>query len=483
MNRILKLAAGAAIVMALVAAGFAHADINQAGTTAANFLSVGSGARVLGMGGATLGLTDDISSGAWNPAAVAWAQRGELVLSHAGLDDGSAQEWLGYGGRFGNSRTSWMVSGLYQGLGGIEGRDASNNPTGTLNASSMAFGAHVAHRVNESFGVGFAAKGVSEQLAGSSGLGMTFDAGATYRTGNLGFALAGQNMGGQMRYSGVPYPFPWNVGAGVAYTLPQSGVRLALDANFPKAYYNDVRLGAEWRWREMLALRAGYRHEMSDLGNDPLSGPSFGLGAGHNGYWLDYGYLIPSDGEAQHRVGFHFTPGNFGGGGDGYGSIESMEPQRRPAKATPAPKPVAAKPVKAAKSLKPVEAPKAEVAKAEPKPTQSKQADESMSVTPAVRPSESKIAPVPVGATETKAAPAPPEPEKVEAPKIESKPAPPAQEAAPQKRPDKVTVKDGDTLYSIAKRYGLSVPEVMMENNLVNESVKPGQVLRIPKKR
>lgn len=41
-----------------------------------------------------------------------------------------------------------------------------------------------------------------------------------------------------------------------------AGLRVALDANFPNVYYQDVRIGAEWRWRDLLALRAGYRREL-----------------------------------------------------------------------------------------------------------------------------------------------------------------------------------------------------------------------------
>src|SRR6185312_14276391 len=138
--RILKLGVGAAILMALVAAGFAHADENAAGTTAANFLTMGSGPRTLAMGGATIGVGDELGSLTWNVGALGWMNRTEVLISHAGLENESAQEWAAIGGRFGESHTRWSVSGLYQGDGSFEGRDASNNPTGSFNASSIAIG-------------------------------------------------------------------------------------------------------------------------------------------------------------------------------------------------------------------------------------------------------------------------------------------------------------------------------------------------------
>ena len=49
-------------------------------------------------------------------------------------------------------------------------------------------------------------------------------------------------------------------------------------------------------------------------------------------------------------------------------------------------------------------------------------------------------------------------------------------------RPDKVKVKSGETLADIAKRWGNSVPAIMMENNMVRDTVKPGQTLKLPPK-
>ena len=42
----------------------------KVGTTAAQFLKIGVGARALGMGGAQVGVTGDICSIYWNPAAL-----------------------------------------------------------------------------------------------------------------------------------------------------------------------------------------------------------------------------------------------------------------------------------------------------------------------------------------------------------------------------------------------------------------------------
>lgn len=315
--RIATLFIGAALVMLLVAAGFAHADQDRSGTAAASFLSVGAGAGIQGMGGATLGRGGNLNAAAWNPAALGLMNETEFALSHAGLADQTLQEWVAVGGRAGRLGTRWSLSGLYRGEGTIEGRDASNAPTGDVAVSTTALGVHLAQPFAGLATVGLGLKWVSDRLGPVSGSGVTFDAGVLVRTRLVGFGVVAQNVGGRMNYDGARYPFPTSYGAGVALAPPGTGLTLALDANFPNAYYRDLRTGVEWSWRDRVALRAGYRTELGAPEGERLTGPTFGMGAGLHGLWLDYGYLIPGEGEGQHRLGLTLRPGKLSwSGGD-----------------------------------------------------------------------------------------------------------------------------------------------------------------------
>jgi len=98
------------------------------------------------------------------------------------------------------------------------------------------------------------------------------------------------------------------------------GLSAAVDWNFPNAYYNDLRGGVEYRWHEAVALRAGYRRELgTDPKTEPLTGPSFGLGAGSRGLWFDYAYLPSNLGATEHRIAVTFTPSRAGLGADPFG--------------------------------------------------------------------------------------------------------------------------------------------------------------------
>ncbi len=487
--------------------GVAHAGIDNAGTTAGNFLSVGSGASILSMGGATLGSGTDLHAAAWNPAALGYLSETQFAVGHSALAMESAQEWLAAGGRLSHGATRWSVDALYQSEGGFEGRDALNNSTGSFKVSNMALGARLARPFGNAMHAGLGVRWVNENLGDAKGSGLGFDAGLQAHSGPFGFGLAARNVGGKLKYAAGSYDLPGVFGAGISWSHPTAGVRVNLDANFPNAYYNDVRLGAEWRWQDRLALRAGYRKELNAPSDEPLSGPSFGLGVGAGGMWLDYGFLVGgSEVQGQHRIGLTFRPGLLKGG-----LAAAAEPTVEPSHRRPPSEPVAladptpstGKPLRLtlvadasagpssrrasepeARLLvasRPVRAPKLMVsdperepsAKRESKPKQAASvgaAPVAMTdeVAPIKQPSVVEAQPVASRAPQVEIVrPAP-----VKAPEV---PTP-----KPVARPTVVVVKAGETLAGLARLYENSVTALMMENNLVSDQVKPGQKLRLP---
>jgi hypothetical protein len=331
-------------VLLVLSPGAARGGIEKAGTTAANFLSVGADAALLGMGGAALGVGGDLGAAAWNPAALGSMDQLQVLFAHADLSNQDRQEWASVGGPGGTLGMHWALNGLFQSDGGIDGRDASNNPTGTFGTSSSAFGLQLARPLGPNFSAGLGAKYVNEKLAGVSGSGATFDAGLSMRSGMLGFGVVAQNVLGRMTYDTATYPFPSSVGCGVSLTDPARGLRVALDANVPAAYYPDIRGGIEWLWKGSFALRAGYRAELGAAPGDPLAGPTFGMGAGVSGFWIDYGYLMAGGGNGQHRLGLSFHPGGSesaagttGGGSPSHASATADRDARRPASGATSP--------------------------------------------------------------------------------------------------------------------------------------------------
>ena len=71
------------IALALPAQAQLFRSTAKVGTTAAQFLKIGVGARAIGMGGAQTGVTGDISAIYWNPAALSRMNiNSELMFNH-----------------------------------------------------------------------------------------------------------------------------------------------------------------------------------------------------------------------------------------------------------------------------------------------------------------------------------------------------------------------------------------------------------------
>ena len=281
----------------------AAAGDESAGTRAAAFLGGGSSPEVLGMGGATLALSRDVQGAGWNPAALAWLAGPQLVLAHTELADQASQEWAGFAGRLhlGDARVG--LAALYRDEGTIAGRDANNLPTGDVAANDLALTLQLARPFGERLSAGGAMHFVSQRIGDDGGVGAAFDAGAQLRLGLFSLALSGRDFGGSMHWDGQRWRMPATLGAGAAFEHAPSGLRLALDLAAPADYFRSVHVGAEWRWRDRLALRTGWQRALGAPGTDPMDGPSFGLGAGAGAMWFDYAYVLSEGGAATHRLG------------------------------------------------------------------------------------------------------------------------------------------------------------------------------------
>lgn len=519
-------------VLALVlSAGLAHAGIENAGTTSGNFLSVGTGAAILSMGGATLGNGRDVNASAWNPAALGFQTSSQYALSHSALALDVSQDWVAGSGRLGKSQTRWSASALYQNDGSFEGRDPFGAPTGSFSVSNLALGLAVARPIMQDVTAGGRVFMVNENLGTESGSGFGFDLGVQAQRGPFGFGAAARNLGGQMKYDAASYDLPGVFGLGGSWNDERRGLRLAVDANFPKAYYNDVRLGGEWMWQQRVALRAGYRLELGAPDGEPLGGPSFGFGTGVNGFWFDYAFLGgESQAQGAHRFGMTFTPSFLKRGAaqhadgtpaDGSSAAapvatSNAEPKLVEAKASETKSaavaaPTVSAPAAAAAATSAPEAPKPSVtvpdnasassvaARPTPAASQTLSPSKPVAVTklatpkPQPVPAPTAAATPPAPAATSAPAPAPASSAPVIAKVAAMSPAvtvvrhtsPPVASAAPsdekQNRPAKVEVKKGESMSDIAKRWGTSVPAIMMENNLVSPNVKPGQKLKLPR--
>lgn len=304
-------------------------SINRAGTTAAQFLKIGAGARPIALGGAYTALANDIHSIYWNPAGLSRiVGGGEATFNHA--------EWLA------ETSYDFVAMSVNAGALGAIGLHVISfgtpeEPVRTVlqpdgngqnwDASMIAAGLSYARNLTDRFSIGFTGKFVSETIFHLSARGAAFDLGILYDTPMKGLRLgaAMSNFGTKMKLDGrdlyfnespvgddgavqeVPaqyrtesFDMPLNLRFGIAYQAidnEELSVLVAVDGNQPNDNSEYINSGIELGVKDVIFLRGGYKALYLD---DSEQGLTFGAGIRYDAAgtnlkfdfgWADYGRL------------------------------------------------------------------------------------------------------------------------------------------------------------------------------------------------
>ncbi len=282
---------GSMAVGILVFALSISSSAGGSGTTAANFLKLGVGARAAALGDAFTVIVDDSTSLYWNPAGLAKMEKGQLSATNNVWFAGINQGYLGIGFPLGG--TGVAAGGVnYVDMGDFDGRDEVGNPTGTFAASALNYQLGYANRLGEKLSWGVSVGGIQDTIADDSKSTYAANLGLIYKSSeSLSLGLAVQNVGGEL--GGDPLPFVAKIG--MAYTW--QSLLLALDIAKPTD--NDLYYGAgiEWWIMDGIALRAGYKTNQ-DVGE----GLNAGLGFNKGKIRFDYAYVPYGALGNTHRV-------------------------------------------------------------------------------------------------------------------------------------------------------------------------------------
>jgi len=261
------------------------------GTTAANFLKIGVGARAAALGDAFTVIVDDSTSLYWNPAGLAKMEKRQLSATYNMWFAGINQGYLGIG--FPLSREGIVAGGVnYVDMGDFDGRDEAGNPSGTFTASALNYHLGYANRVGEKFMWGISAGVVQDTIDDDIKSTYAANLGLIFKSSELlSLGLALQNIGGQL--GGDPLPFVAKIG--MAYTW--KSLLLALDIAKPTdddVYYC---AGIEWWVWDGIALRVGYKTNQ-DIGEGLTAGFGFDKGK----IRFDYAYVPYGELGDTHKV-------------------------------------------------------------------------------------------------------------------------------------------------------------------------------------
>jgi len=263
----------------------------RVGTSSLQFLKIGNGARGTGMGETFVAVSDDISALFWNPAGLVLFEENGVTFSH----------------------TMWFVDTQLQFFGGVYHFGGSNaiglsvvslrtddmkvttevQPNGTgefFRFSDIAIGLSYARQMTDQFSFGATVKYVEETLGELKMRGVIGDLGTFYRTG-LGttrFAVLISNFGGQVSPTGsvnliggsvadsfqkFPPPTLFKIGFAMEPLLTSTNrLTTSIQLNSPNDNSENVNVGFEYAYKEMLFLRVGYKFN--------VDAENFSLGAG-----------------------------------------------------------------------------------------------------------------------------------------------------------------------------------------------------------
>lgn len=283
----------------LAAPAFAQFELGsqRAGTSSGSFLKIGVGARATALGESFVAVANDPSAIYWNPAGLAAMVRQELMLSHVGWPGDVNYEhvaWVVPSRRFGGS---FAVQLGVLATEMDETTELAPYGTGrTFYYSDVVAGLAYARRWTDKLLVGLGVKFVREDLGSDVGGPTTHatlvDIGSIYYLGygSVRVATSLTNFGAEMTPSGdyvSPYTGevrgydgfdpPIQFRYGLAFEPlenAQQRVTTSLEIAQPADNAQRIKLGVEWAYRGVFALRSGY-----DFNADALK---FAAGAGVN---------------------------------------------------------------------------------------------------------------------------------------------------------------------------------------------------------
>src|SRR3989339_1398172 len=175
------------------------------GTSAAQFLKLGAGARPAAMGDAFTATTLGSESVYWNPAGLNYESKGSVSMMHGFWFEDIAYDWISGAVRL--SPVSVAGLGIQRlSYGDIKGTDISGVETGNFSPSDMAISFSYAHDLGMLM-AGGTFKYISSRIDAKD-TAMAVDAGVVKSWDNIKAGLAVKNAGTKMKFADEKEPLP-----------------------------------------------------------------------------------------------------------------------------------------------------------------------------------------------------------------------------------------------------------------------------------
>ena len=292
---------GIALAISFTAAASIPDDM---GTNEAAFLKIDAATRPSAMGGAFVGVANDVNSVFWNPAGLTQMEKREFTAMYNSWFAGISYTSGAYSQPLGKN-AAFAASLIYL-QSEIERRiDDTEDPDSSFNVYSFAAGLSGSYAlIPEMLSLGGTVKAIGQDFDVDDSTGAAADVGCLVRLANLSLGASAQNI---KLHMSTEESLPFSIRIGGAYQLSKDSI---IAGEFSKLGAGDpsYHIGMEKWLREILAIRAGYCIGSND---NPKEGLSAGLGLRAYGtkplealnFQLDYAYVPDREGLGDtHRV-------------------------------------------------------------------------------------------------------------------------------------------------------------------------------------
>jgi hypothetical protein len=257
------------------------------------------------MGESFCAVADDINALYWNPAGIAQIQERQCTFMYSDWLEKIKYNYLAY------VHPEKILDGIMGGAitlldpGSIDKRNEDGEDEGSYEAKDMALAVSYARQLMDNCSLGATLKYIQMEIDGKKSTGVALDVGCLYKPEieNLTLAAVVQNFGPKLSaFDKEKDGLPTNFKVGGAYKLLDNALTLSLDINFPSDNDTNFNFGVEYWFREIMAIRAGYK----TLTKKELKSSDLTFGAGFRlagtGIGIDYAYCDYDDLGDTHRV-------------------------------------------------------------------------------------------------------------------------------------------------------------------------------------
>jgi hypothetical protein len=291
--------------------------------TGFNFIGVSSDARAGAMGDAVTSLIGYRDALSHNPATM--AEMPTLLNASFSVNSWIADiKYLAFSAIISPLSGKYGVIGFsFQSVdyGDVLGTMVYNNKdgyidTGVLNPAALAMGIGYAKMISDRFGVGGQVRFAYQSLGKSVvpdiytntlktkqnvANAIAFDLGTIYKTGikSIVFGMSVRNFSKEIKFEEEGFQLPLLFSIGISANLfdfmkssshDQSFI-LSIDATHPRSHPEQLKIGAEYQFLKLLALRIGYiSNNSEDSFAYGLGVSSGGLGISSVNFEIDYSY-------------------------------------------------------------------------------------------------------------------------------------------------------------------------------------------------